>query len=55
MSSTERSRKRRASMTAAQRTEYWARYAKKRRIDLVKALSPEGICHKCKKQLPHES
>lgn len=34
-------------MTAAQRTAEGTYYAVKRRIDLVRVLSPEGICAEC--------
>ena len=47
MTSTERSRARRARMTPAERTAYQMKYANKRRLDLVKLLSPEGVCALC--------
>jgi hypothetical protein len=53
--STLRSRKRRAQMTPNERTRYQAKYAQKRRIDLVRLLSPEGKCSGCGETFDHES
>lgn len=44
-SSTERSRARRAP--AAQRTAERSHYARKRRLDLVRLLAPDGRCARC--------
>ena len=53
--STLRSRKRRAKMTANERTRYQAKYAHKRRVDLVRVLSPDGKCAGCGETFEHES
>jgi len=53
--STLRSRARRARMTANERTRERAKYAHKRRLDLIKRLSPDGICAGCGKQVGHEN
>ena len=45
--STLRSRKRRALQTANERTRYQAKYAHKRRLDLVRVLAPDGKCAGC--------
>lgn len=45
--STLRSRKRRALQTANERTRYRAKYAHKRRLDLVRVLAPDGKCAGC--------
>lgn len=34
-------------MTPNERTKYQAKYAQKRRVDLVRLLSPDGVCAKC--------
>jgi hypothetical protein len=52
---TARSRKRRALMTANERTRYQSRYAQKRRVDLVRLLSPDGKCSGCGNIFEHES
>ncbi len=55
MTSTERSRARRARMTPAERTAYQMKYANKRRLDLIKLLSPEGACAGCGEAVGHEA
>jgi hypothetical protein len=52
--STLRSRKRRAKMTANERTRERAFYAAKRRTDLARLLSPDGRCDSCSETFPHE-
>jgi 5-methylcytosine-specific restriction endonuclease McrA len=41
-------------MTPAQRTGYQSKYAKKRRLDLVKLLSLDGRCARCGEVFEHE-
>lgn len=41
-------------MSPSARTEYWRKYVHKRKVDLLKKLSPEGVCHKCGEKFPHE-
>jgi hypothetical protein len=41
-------------MTSAERTAYKAKYAHKRRLDLVKLLAPDGRCAKCDGIFEHE-
>lgn len=53
--STLRSRKRRAAMTSNERTRYQSKYAQKRRVDLVRLLSPDGKCSGCGEIFEHES
>lgn len=53
--STLRSRQRRARMTPNERTKERARYAQKRRVDLVKLLSPDGKCSGCGEPFEHPS
>ena len=50
-----RSRQRRARMTPNERTKERAKYAQKRRVDLVKLLSPEGKCSGCGETFEHPS
>ncbi len=50
-----RSRARRARMTPAERTAEKAKYAHKRRLDLVRILAPEGKCAKCGTEVGHEN
>lgn len=52
--STLRSRARRARMTSSERTAEKAKYAHKRRLDLLKRISPDGRCAKCNEIFPHE-
>jgi len=52
--STLRSRARRARMTANERTREKAKYAQKRRLDLLRELSPDGTCAKCGEVFPHD-
>jgi hypothetical protein len=52
--STLRSRARRARMTPAERTAYAAKYAHKRRLDLLRELAPDGKCAKCGEVFDHE-
>ena len=52
--STLRSRARRAKMTPAERTAYAAKYAHKRRVDLLHALAPDGKCAKCGDLFDHD-
>ncbi len=47
MTSTERSQKRRALMTASERTAERSYYAVKRRADLVRLLAPDLRCAHC--------
>lgn len=54
LSSTERSRARRARMTPQERTAYQMKYANKRRLDLIKILSPEGRCAECSEIVGHD-
>jgi hypothetical protein len=49
-----RSRARRARMTSSERTAYHAKYAQKRRVDLLRVLTPEGRCDKCKDLFRHD-
>ena len=49
------SRQRRARMTPNERTKERAKYAQKRRVDLVKLLSPEGKCSGCGETFEHPS
>ena len=55
LSSTERSRLRRARMTPQERTAYQMKYANKRRLDLIKILSPDGCCAACRECVGHEA
>lgn len=55
MTSTERSRARRARMTPAERTAYQLKYAAKRRLDLIKLLSPDGSCAECGNEVGHDA
>jgi hypothetical protein len=55
LSSTERSRARRARMTPQERTAYQMKYANKRRRDLIKALSPDGCCARCGELVGHDA
>jgi hypothetical protein len=50
-----RSKLRRARMTPNERTKERAKYAQKRRVDLVKLLSPEGKCSGCGETFEHPS
>jgi hypothetical protein len=54
LSSTERSRLRRSRMTSQERTAYQLKYANKRRLDLIKALSPDGRCAACRESVGHD-
>ena len=47
MTSTERSRARRAKMTPNERTAYQAKYTVKRREDLIRLLAPDCRCAIC--------
>jgi 5-methylcytosine-specific restriction endonuclease McrA len=51
---TVRSRRRRARIGRAQRNAEAARNVAKRRVDLVKRLSPDGACARCKEKFAHE-
>jgi len=53
LSSTERSRARRAQMTPQERTAYQLKYAAKRRLDLIKQLTPDGRCAQCHELFDH--
>lgn len=41
-------------MTPNERTAYQARSAKRRRVSLVRLLSPDGCCARCRRKHPHE-
>jgi 5-methylcytosine-specific restriction endonuclease McrA len=41
-------------MTPQERTAYQMKYANKRRLDLIKALSPDGRCAACNECVGHE-
>lgn len=51
LSSTERSRRRRARMTSNERTRERSFYAGRRRRDLIDALAPDGRCAECNEQV----
>jgi len=42
-------------MMSAERTAEKAKYAHKRRLDLVRELSPDGSCSKCHEVVGHEN
>lgn len=52
--STIRSRKRRALMTANERTRERTKYAVRRRVDLVDEIAPDHRCAECGEQFPAE-
>ncbi len=47
LTSTERSRKRRSAMTAADRTAYHTKYSVRRREQLIRDLAPDLTCGRC--------
>lgn len=53
--STLRGRRRRALMTANERTRERTRYAVRRRLDLIDEIAPDHRCAECQKRFPsHE-
>lgn len=42
-------------MTANERTRLYVFYASKRRVDLIRVLSPSGACGCCKRVLEHRA